>query len=104
MASATQKLAWLRNIARMGDGGLEVLARRARLPVEKLGQNGAPCYFLWISIHYVTGLFHVNQKVGLLPGLQAGCAYFLSRSSRRKILPTGDLGRSARNSTTLGCL
>ena len=30
--------------------------------------------------------------------------YFLSRNSRRKILPTGVLGRSVRNSTTLGCL
>ena len=30
--------------------------------------------------------------------------HFLSRSSRRRILPTGVLGMSARNSTTLGCL
>ena len=29
---------------------------------------------------------------------------FLSRSSRRKILPTAVLGSSVRNSTTLGCL
>ena len=29
---------------------------------------------------------------------------YLSRNSRRKILPTGVLGSSARNSTTLGCL
>ena len=31
------------------------------------------------------------------------CGYFLSRSSRRKILPTGVLGSSV-NSITLGCL
>src|SRR5687767_12455684 len=31
-------------------------------------------------------------------------AYFLSRSSLRRILPTGVLGRSVRNSITLGCL
>jgi hypothetical protein len=29
---------------------------------------------------------------------------FLSRSSRRRILPTGVLGSSVRNSTILGCL
>ena len=32
------------------------------------------------------------------------CHYFLSRSSRRRILPTGVLGSSVRNSTTRGCL
>src|ERR1035437_1708895 len=30
--------------------------------------------------------------------------YFLSRNSRRKILPTGVFGNSVRNSMTLGCL
>ena len=33
-----------------------------------------------------------------------GDAHFLSRSSRRRILPTGVLGSSVRNSTTRGCL
>src|SRR3990167_7207160 len=35
---------------------------------------------------------------------EARLCLFLSRSSRRRIFPTGVLGRSVRNSTTLGCL
>ena len=56
------------------------------------------------------GAFKLRQQAGLFFGQRAqngraaGRAHFLSRNSRRRILPTGVLGSSVRNSITLGRL
>ncbi|GEM_PF-6611216 len=62
---------------------------------------------------FISPLF-VGQDTKSLPEMKKAAAaafaegalapYFLSRSSRRRILPTGVFGNSVRNSITLGCL
>ena len=116
-----------------GGGGRSHLAnarerQHHRLAMQRPRPEGAPC------VHHAPGLLQAFHQTGLFfgKGTEDGCshgkdkkksglggrsalwrkecatasasAYFLSRSSRRRILPTGVLGSSVRNSITLGCL